>query len=186
MQALGGTLELESTPGKGTIAVLTLPLQTARTQQQRDPKTNPKILSPDRARRHLQPDVDRADFPEVTIRVLLVDDHAIFRQGLRSLLECHADVEIVGEAADGKEALALVEQLRPAIVIMDINMPNMNGIQATATIKERYPLIKIIGLSVNSNSENKEAMRSAGAEFLLTKEAAVEQLYAGIQEIQHC
>src|SRR6185295_18017526 len=186
MQALGGTLKLDSTPGKGTIATLTLPLQAARTQRQRDTETNPKVLAIDRTRRHLQADFDRSDYPESTIRVLLVDDHAMVRQGLRSLLECHADVEIVGEAGDGKEALVLVEQLRPAIVIMDINMPKMNGIQATAKIKERYPLTKIIGLSVNTNSENQEAMRLAGAEFLLTKEAAVEQLYAGIQEIQHC
>jgi CheY-like chemotaxis protein len=184
MQALGGTLELDSASRKGTIATLTLPLQIVQTKVQEYAETKHKVRPADKARYYPQPDFDRLGYAESAVRVLLVDDHAMVRQGLRSLLECHTDIEVVGEASDGEEGLVLVEQLRPAIVIMDINMPKMNGIQATAKIKERYPVIKVIGLSVNTNTDNQQAMRSAGAELLLTKEAAVEQLYAGIQEIQ--
>ncbi len=183
MRALGGTLEVDSTLRKGTIATLTLPLPAVRTPLQEDTETKHKVGPADRARHNPQPDVDRSGYAESAVRVLLVDDHAMVRQGLRSLLESHTDIEVVGEAGDGEEGLVLVEQLRPAIVIMDINMPKMNGIQATAEIKERFPSIKVIGLSVNI-TDNQEAMRLAGAELLLTKEAAVEQLYAGIQEIQ--
>jgi DNA-binding NarL/FixJ family response regulator len=111
-----------------------------------------------------------------------VDDHAMVRQGLRSVLECYADVEVVGEAWNGEEAIKLVDRLGPAIVIMDINMPKMNGIEATAEIKARYPDITVIGLSVNAGDENKVAMLNAGASLLLTKEAAVEHLYGAIQE----
>jgi DNA-binding NarL/FixJ family response regulator len=118
-----------------------------------------------------------------TTRVLLVDDHAMMRQGLRSVLEAYADVEIVGEAGDGEEALASVERLRPSVVIMDINMPKMNGIDATKRIKQRYPETLVLGLSVNAGPENQSAMAQAGAAALLTKEAAVDQLYSMIQQM---
>jgi CheY-like chemotaxis protein len=116
------------------------------------------------------------------IRVLLVDDHAMVRQGLRSVLESYPDIEVVGEAADGKEALALVERLRPSVIVMDLNMPNMNGIDATAIIKSRHPQIVILGLSVNAGEDNRAAMTEAGAAALLTKEAAVDELYDMINE----
>ena len=74
------------------------------------------------------------------------------------------------------------EQLNPAVVVMDINMPKMNGIEATTRLKARYPDLTIIGLSVNAGEENQKAMKKAGATSLITKEAAVEQLYAAIQE----
>ena len=176
MQALGGTLEVDSTC-KGTMATLILPLQEST-------ETTQEVRAAGRARHYSASTLDRAGSIGSAVRVLLVDDHAMVRQGLRSVLESHVDIEVVGEAGDGEEGLVLVEQLRPAIVIMDINMPKLNGIQATAKIKERYPLIKVIGLSVNAGIDNQEAMRSAGAELLLTKEAAVEQLYARIQGIQ--
>jgi DNA-binding NarL/FixJ family response regulator len=86
-------------------------------------------------------------------------------------------VQVVGEAVDGEEAVRLTEQLRPGIVVMDINMPKMNGIEATREITARYPNIIVIGLSVNAGHDNHHAMTRAGAATLLTKEAAVEQLY---------
>ena len=76
----------------------------------------------------------------------------------------------------------LSEQLNPAVVVMDINMPKMNGIEATARLRARYPHIAVIGLSVNVGEENKRAMKKAGATSLITKEAAVDQLYIAIHE----
>jgi DNA-binding NarL/FixJ family response regulator len=73
--------------------------------------------------------------------------------------------------------------LRPDVVVMDINMPQVNGIEATAQIKRQYPGIRVIGLSVNAGPNNREAMLKAGAEMLLTKEAAVEELYRGIRSV---
>ena len=114
--------------------------------------------------------------------VLLVDDHAMVRQGLRTMLESYADVLVVGEAGNGEEALASVERLRPTVVVMDINMPRLNGIEATARLKSRYPDLIVIGLSVNAEEENQKAMKRAGASRLVAKDAAVEQLYAAIKE----
>jgi DNA-binding NarL/FixJ family response regulator len=116
------------------------------------------------------------------IRVLLVDDHAMVRQGLRSILATYPDFEVVGEACNGEEALRYVRELVPSVVVMDINMPKLNGIEATARIKRNYPHVVVVGLSVNTSDENRNAMTAAGATRLITKEAAVEQLYAEIKE----
>lgn len=117
------------------------------------------------------------------IPVLLVDDHAMVRQGLRSVMEGFPDIEIVGEASNGHEAVKLVERRQPAVVLMDINMPKLNGVEATAKIKTEYPHIAIIGLSVNAESGNQEAMKKAGAAMLLPKEAIVDELYTAILSV---
>ena len=115
------------------------------------------------------------------IRVLLVDDHTMIREGLRSLLEEYPNLQVVGEAANGEEAVMLVQTLRPSVVVMDINMPGMNGIQATETIKRQNAEIPIIGLSVNGD-EHKNAILRAGARLFVSKEAAGERLYMAILE----
>jgi DNA-binding NarL/FixJ family response regulator len=97
--------------------------------------------------------------------------------------ESYADVEIVGEAANGAEAVAIVSRLQPDVVVMDINMPQKNGIEATAEIKSLYPDISVIGLSVNADADTQDAMLKAGGSTLLTKEAAVEQLYTTIKHV---
>jgi DNA-binding NarL/FixJ family response regulator len=98
-------------------------------------------------------------------------------------LEAHSDIHIIGEASDGQDAVTMADALRPAVVVMDINMPRLNGIEATARIKSQYPDIRVIGLSVNAGPNNREAMLKAGADILLTKEAAVEELYRSIQTV---
>jgi len=90
------------------------------------------------------------------------------RQGLRSVLESYADVEIVGEASNGSEAVACADRLQPSIVVMDVSMPIMNGIEATRVIKERHPDTIVIGLSVQVGGLNEEAVKNAGAAMLLT------------------
>jgi DNA-binding NarL/FixJ family response regulator len=113
------------------------------------------------------------------VQVLLVDDHAMVRQGLRAILESYPDLHVVGEAADGRAGIEAVRTLRPHVVLMDVNMPVMDGIKATACIKQEYPNTVVVGLSVNAD-DNREAMTNAGAVDLLPKEAAVEQLHESI------
>jgi DNA-binding NarL/FixJ family response regulator len=121
--------------------------------------------------------------PSSKTRVLLVDDHVPFRQGLHTVLDYYADLAVVGEASDGQEALACVERLRPSIVVMDINMPRMNGIEATEQIKRRFPDTVVIGLSVYATHDNAEAMLNAGAATLVMKESAMDELYPAIQKV---
>lgn len=122
---------------------------------------------------------------QLVVQVLLVDDHAMVRQGLRSVLESYDDIQVIGEAQNGTEAVSLVQELRPQVVVMDINMPKMNGFEATARIKTQWPQTIVVGISVNAEEDNRMAMMRAGAARLLTKEQAVEQLHDAIlQEVR--
>jgi DNA-binding NarL/FixJ family response regulator len=105
------------------------------------------------------------------------------RQGLRSVLDAYEDLHVVGEGRDGAEAVKLVEELRPRVVVMDINMPKMTGIEATAHIKAKWPETIIVGISVNSEDDNSHAMRRAGAILVLAKDSAVDELYRTIQNV---
>ena len=118
------------------------------------------------------------------IRVLLVDDHAMVRQALRSYLSTYySDIEVVGEAGSGEEALQAVQMLSPSVVVMDINMPGLNGIEATARIKVTHPRVRIVGLSMSVDEDYQYAMIAAGASALISKGAVVERLY---DAITHC
>lgn len=174
MRDLGGWFDLESTPGQGTSATLTVELKrpTAAGDGLIHPTTAPRFL-PQR----------RVLWNSASIRILLVDDHAMVRQGLRTMLESYPGVQVVGEACNGEEAVQAAEMLQPSLIVMDINMPKMNGIEATAAIKTRFHDIIIIGLSVQAGGANAEAMTKAGAAMLLTKEAAVDELYERIQQV---
>lgn len=172
MKALGGSLVIESAPGRGTRCILTLPLAESRPL----PREAPVETVQGRA------DGGGSFLDNGKIRVLLVDDHAMVRQGLRTVLETYPAIEVAGEATNGVEAVALVETLRPSVILMDINMPRMNGIEATTRIKAHYPGTIVIGLSVNAGGQNEVAMAQAGASALITKEAAVDDLYAAIQQ----
>jgi DNA-binding NarL/FixJ family response regulator len=114
------------------------------------------------------------------VPVLLVDDHAMVRQGLRAVLDAYDDLHVIAEAADGAEAVQLVEDLRPRVVVMDINMPRMNGIDATTHIKTHWPETTVIGISVNTGDDISDAMKRAGAVTVLPKDTAVDQLYDAI------
>ena len=111
---------------------------------------------------------------DAKIRVLLVDDLINMRQTLRSTLEAYPSIEIVGEASDGEEAIVCVEHLQPAVVIMDIYMGRMDGITATRLIKEKYPQIAVIGLTVEQKDFQLYAMHKAGAIEVLGKDRAAE------------
>lgn len=173
MRAMGGSFDIQSQPSRGTLVTLILPVGDTHAVAQ---------VVPEKMQALSGNQIGNARSDQFA-RVLLVDDHAMMRQGLRSILTGYSDLEVVGEAANGVEALCAVEQHRPAVVIMDINMPEMDGVEATVHLKTRYPDMRVIGLSVNAGRENQEAMLKAGASLLLTKEAAVEQLYGAIQDV---
>jgi DNA-binding NarL/FixJ family response regulator len=117
------------------------------------------------------------------IRVLLAEDHAIVREGLCSLIEKHPGVEIVCEAEDGRVAVEHVRELLPDVVIMDITMPNLNGIEATRQITREFPQIKVIALSVHSNRRFVADMLEAGASGYVLKECLFDELVRAIQAV---
>jgi len=115
------------------------------------------------------------------IRLVLVDDHTVMRQGLAGLLRSEPDLEIVGEASDGESAIHLTRALKPDVVLMDISMPGMNGIQATQIIHAEQPGIRVIGLSMFEEGEQAAAMREAGAVEYVTKSGPSEAVIAAIR-----
>jgi DNA-binding NarL/FixJ family response regulator len=119
------------------------------------------------------------------IRVMLADDHALVRQGLCSLLSDYGDVQVVGEAGNGEEAIELARLLNPDLIVMDINMPKLNGIEATRRIKAEMPAITVLALSVLDDKEMSAQMRRAGAEAYLTKDGAADELYETIRRLHH-
>jgi DNA-binding NarL/FixJ family response regulator len=117
------------------------------------------------------------------IRLLLADDHAILSAGLRALLGYHDDIEIVGEARDGTEAVRLTDELRPDIVLMDIAMPGLNGIEATGLIREGYPHTRVLVLSQHGERQYVLAVLRAGASGYILKRALGSDLLEAVRTV---
>jgi DNA-binding NarL/FixJ family response regulator len=119
--------------------------------------------------------------PDGRIRVLLVDDHAMVRRGMRDFLDLHDDIEVVGEAADGAAGVEQAEALRPDIVVMDLMMPNLDGIEATGRIKAALPDVEVIALTSFIEEARVIAAIEAGASGFLLKDAEADELAAAIR-----
>jgi len=117
------------------------------------------------------------------IKVLIVDDHAVLRQALRMLLENQQEVEVVGDAGNGREALDAVEKLHPDVVLMDMVMPGLNGLEATRQIRRRAPKAKVLILTGYMEDEQILAALRAGASGYVVKKSDVEELLLGIQSV---
>ncbi|MBM4136520.1 MAG: response regulator transcription factor [Nitrospira sp.] len=119
----------------------------------------------------------------MSIRVILSDDHQIIRDGLRSLLEKQPGIEVIAEAADGRTTVDLATKLKPDVIIMDVSMPDMNGIEATSRIIEKTPKIKVIALSMHSDRQFIIEMLNAGASGYILKDAAFSELINAIHAV---
>ena len=117
------------------------------------------------------------------IRILLVDDHAILRAGLRAILNAEADIEVVDEAGDGKEAVAKAEKLRPDVALMDISMPVMDGLEATSRIQQSCPEVKVLVLTVHDNEEYLFQVLEAGGSGYVVKKSADTELISAIRAV---
>ena len=172
MEALGGRFEFHSSLQQGTRASLLLPLEpvTVQTNHHANGSTSGVVAS------------DMIQTKVVgLVRVLLVEDHVMVREGLRGVLETYPDIQIVAEASNGEEAIAQTVLFEPDVVIMDINMPKLDGIEATRRITARFPKIIVIGLSVHQASQVEPALLEAGGRAYVTKESAAASLYQAIQ-----
>ena len=117
------------------------------------------------------------------IRVLVVDDHTIVRDGICALLRLAGDIEVVGEAANGREALEMAKKLMPDVVLMDIAMPNMDGLEATRRIRKEFPKVKVLVLTQYDDKEYVFPVIEAGASGFISKTAASSELVSGIRSV---
>lgn len=117
----------------------------------------------------------------MAIRILIADDHSVVRQAIALMLSGHSDFEIVGQARDGQDAIEQVHSAMPDVVLMDINMPRLNGLEATEWIHATHPKIRVIGLSMHHDPEMIQKMRDSGAVSFVTKSAPPEELIAAIR-----
>ena len=121
--------------------------------------------------------------PVTKLRIVLADDHAIVREGLRALIDRQADMEVIGEASDGRVAIELTERLRPDVVVMDLSMPVMNGTRAARELMSRNPGLKILALTVHEERSYLRELLEAGASGYLLKRAAAEELVHAIRRV---
>jgi DNA-binding NarL/FixJ family response regulator len=119
----------------------------------------------------------------MSVKILLADDHKITRQGLRSLLEKEPDMEVVAEAEEGRTAVRLVRELLPDVVVMDVSMPDLNGMEATHQIVAEHPNVKVIALSIHSDNLFVSEMLKSGASGYLLKDCAFEELARAIHVV---
>jgi PAS domain S-box-containing protein len=174
---IGGKMDIHAAPGEGTRVVLIVPLKEPAIDE-----PAAALLAP--VRRSVgQPAPTVAPRSGAPIRLLLADDHAVVRDGLAHVLSQEEDIQIVGQARDGQEAVELARRLLPEVILMDVSMPRLNGVEATRVIHHESPDIRVIGLSMFDETDRAQAMRDAGAADYRTKSGATAELIAAIRSV---
>ena len=174
LRMLGGRLEIDSSPGRGSRLRLIAPYAAQTARAYPDPgRPTVSVLMAGGGKEE--------GGATKKIRIVLVDDHIIVRQGLAGLLRAEEGMELVGEASDGAAAVTLVREIRPEVVLMDVSMPGMNGIEAMQIIHREFPDIRVIGLSMFQEGEQAAAMLEAGAVNYVTKSGSSEAILSLIR-----
>ena len=191
LRLAGGRMEIESAPGRGTTVRLLYPVEAGADRRppafaddpaspaDPAPPADPHALMFTEAPPAAAPAAAPAPGPGATaapIRVLLADDHRIIRLSLSGLLRGAGGVEVVGEAVDGEDALAKVAELQPDVVLMDVNMPRLDGVEATRRLKAQHPHVRVIALSMHETDDRERDMFDAGAERYVVKDGPPDQL----------
>jgi CheY-like chemotaxis protein len=173
---IGGSFKIDTAPGKGSRFTLTIPLDT-------NDSFEPEKQIPT-ARQNRLLNMSGAGSSSNGTRVLFADDHRVMRQGLIKLIIGQPDIHVIGEAANGEEALEQTLHFRPDVIVMDISMPEMDGIEATRRIKAELPEVRVIGLTMHDDDQLIGAMKQAGAEVVLSKTISAAEMVKAIYGCQ--
>jgi signal transduction histidine kinase/ActR/RegA family two-component response regulator len=169
---IGGSLDIESAPGQGSCFLLSIPLELDQPKRLLPLHYAPEVLS-----RTVRSSAKK----DVRYRILLADDHQLMRQGLIAVLESQPDIQVIGEASNGREAVELARRLDPDVVVMDVVMPEMDGFEATKIIKREMPWVRVVGLSMLGDEQVSERLKEAGAEAYINKGDVSEALIDAIR-----
>jgi PAS domain S-box-containing protein len=172
---IGGDLTIESAPASGSRFTLTVPVSITKIDEPKWPESGRPPAAPAEGVCAVEGGVTR---------VLFVDDHQVMRQGLINLIGAQPGIDVAGEAANGREAIDQVRQLKPDVVVMDVSMPEMDGIEATRHIKSQWPQVRVIALSMVEDEHISRAVREAGAEAFVSKTASSTELLKAIFGVQ--
>jgi CheY-like chemotaxis protein len=176
LMLLDGRFEIESAPNEGTTISLVVPIDekgsTEKELEDLSRETHVKQLPPEPVRKRLLKD---------KIQVMIVDDHPAMREGMTKILETFPDIEVVGEASDGEEAVSLARKIVPDVILMDVNMPKMNGMKATRAIHSEFPHIDIFAFSIGKSPSDAKKMIKAGAKAYYNKSDNIEKLISEIR-----
>jgi signal transduction histidine kinase/CheY-like chemotaxis protein len=179
-EAIGGSFQVESSPNKGSRIYLKVPARTEVSEDRRTLEISDRPEKGGGCR-----DQKSAVEKKAALRVIIADDHAIMRQGLASLLQNQPDIIVAAEATNGEQAVELAVKLRPDVVLMDVSMPLLNGVEATRRIKTEAPEVAVIGLSMHSSEEVRRRMIDAGARDYLIKDRPAPELLSAIKKFAH-
>jgi PAS domain S-box-containing protein len=170
LEMMGGSIRIESSPGNGAALSLIIPFE-------------PKVEIENEFIGEINKEIKNNNTEENKIRILVVDDHTVVRQGLTTLLSLHSDIEMVGDAGNGLEAVEKARELNPDVILMDISMPKMDGIQATRMICSEFPAVRIIGLSMHDLQDQADQMIKAGASAYCMKDGSIDELLSAIRRV---
>ena len=176
LEMLGGRFSIDSGPGRGTTVTLTVPVDETEARRA-EPGPGGGL---EEAQTSVAKDAEAAAAVD-TVRVLVADDHRVMREGLVNLLGREPDVVVVGSAKDGQEAVEKSRELRPHVVLMDVSMPKLDGVEATRRILDELPGVRVIALSMHDDPATRERMQRAGAEQYVSKDIASSKIVAAIR-----
>jgi CheY-like chemotaxis protein/anti-sigma regulatory factor (Ser/Thr protein kinase) len=176
---LGGRMVIHAAPGQGSVFTIVTPARLDRTAIETR-RTGSEKASTQGAGSN-GPTEGASFAADRKINVVIADDHPVLRHGLAKLLEEQPDIQVVGEAGDGRTVIELARKLKPDVVLMDVSLPVVNGFEATRQIVFEFPNVRVIGLSMHEETEMAKSMYNAGAVAYLTKGGPIEPLIAAIR-----
>jgi CheY-like chemotaxis protein len=176
MRQLSGRLDIISHPNEGTLVTATLPMSELQATSGTLSPADPWHPSREGESVHVAPLAARK-------RILVADDHEVLRHGIRTMLQTEADLEICGEAVNGQDAIAKAEELNPDLVILDINMPGVNGLAAVRQIRRHHPETKVLVFTVHDSDQTIQDILASGAHGYLSKAKGGQDLVSVIKDL---